>query len=97
MYDTDLVQNLCTIQSASLQLVQYHLAAISLYDINLRATNTMILSAKGVTISISFVSSTTDSIRQHIVLFKPVTVLDSDPKFEFWCQSSLCHRTYRPP
>ena len=63
MYNTDLVQNLCTIRSASLQLVQYHLAAISLYDINLRATNTMILSARGVTIPISFVSSTTDSIR----------------------------------
>ena len=58
----------------------------------------MILSTRGVTIPIYLVSSTTDSIRRRIVLFKPVTVLTSDPKSEFLCQSSLqlC-RTYRPP
>ena len=31
-----------------------------------------------------------DSIRQCIVLFKPVPILTSDPKSEFLCQSSLC-------
>ena len=35
------------------------------------------------------VSSATDSIRQRVVLFKPVPVLSSDPKSEFLCQSSL--------
>ena len=31
-----------------------------------------------------------DSIRQSVVLFKPVTIQTSDPKSEFLCQSSLC-------
>ena len=58
----------------------------------------MILSIRGVTIPIYLVTSATDSIRQRVVLFKPVTVLTSDPKSEFLCQSSLLlHRTYRPP
>ena len=35
------------------------------------------------------VSSATDSIRQRVVLFKPVPVPSSDPKSEFLCQSSL--------
>ena len=61
-----------------------------LYDINLGAMHTTILSIRGVTIPIYLVSSTTDSIRQCIVLFKTVTVLTSDPKSEFLCQSSHC-------
>ena len=59
-----------------------------LYDINLRATHTMILSIRGVTIPIYLVSSTTDSIRQCVVLFKPVPIPTSDLKSEFLCQSS---------
>ena len=60
-----------------------------LYNINLRATITTILSIRGVTIPIYLVSSTTDSIRQHVVLFKPVPIPTSDPKSEFLCQSSI--------
>ena len=40
-------------------------------------------------IPINLVSSTTDSIRQSVVLFKPVPVPTSDPKSEFLYQSSL--------
>ena len=97
MYDTiwswfhvryDLVLVPCTIRSG----------LVSVYDINLRATHTKILSIRGVTIPIYLVSSATDSIRQRIVLFKPVPIPTSDPKSEFLCQSSLqLHRTYRPP
>ena len=60
-----------------------------LYNINLRATHTTTLSIRGVTISIYLVSSTTDSIRLHVVLFKTVTILTSDLKSEFLCQSSF--------
>ena len=60
-----------------------------LYDINLWATATTILSIEGVTIPIGLVNSATDSIRQHVVLFKLVPVPASDPKSEFLCQSSL--------
>ena len=42
-----------------------------------------------VMIPIYFVNSTTDSIRQRVVLFKSVTVPTSDLKSEFLCQSSL--------
>ena len=59
------------------------------YDINLRATDTTILSIRGVAILIYLVSSATDSIRRRVVLFKPVPVPTSDPKSEFLCQSSL--------
>ena len=59
------------------------------YDINLRATLTTILSIRGVTIPIYLVSSTTDSIRWHVVLFKPVPIPTSDPKSEFLCQLSV--------
>ena len=78
-------------------LVRYDLVSLSytirscgsfLYDINLRATHTTILSIRGVTIPIYLVSSATDSIRRRVVLFKPVPVLASDPKSEFLCQSS---------
>ena len=77
--------------------VQYDLVLFShtigsgcvlVYDINLRATHTTILSIRGVTIPIYLVSSAMDSIRQRVVLFKPVPVPDSDPKSEFLCQSS---------
>ena len=60
-----------------------------MYNINLRATHTTILSTGGVTIPIYLVSSATDSIRLHVVLFKLVTVWTSDPKSEFLCQSSV--------
>ena len=84
----NLVDSLCTIQSGS---SFWSL----LYDINHRATHTTILSIRGVTIPIYLVSSATDSIRLHIVLFKTVTILTSDPKSEFLCQSSLqLRRTY---
>ena len=62
----------------------------SLYNINLGATHTMILSIRGVTIPIYLVSSTTDSIRWCIVLFKAVTIPTSDLKSEFLCQLSPC-------
>ena len=60
----------------------------SMYDINLRATHTMILSTRGVMIPIDLVSSATDSIRRRVVLFKLVTIPTSDPRSEFLCQSS---------
>ena len=60
-----------------------------MYDINLRATHTTILSIRGVTIPIYLVSSAMDSIRRRVVLFKPVPVPASDPKSEFLCQSSF--------
>ena len=56
---------------------------VLMYDINLRATHTTILSIRGVAILIYLVSSTTDSIRRCVVLFKLVPVPTSDPKSEF--------------
>ena len=82
---------------SSLVRVRYNLLALSctirsvgyfLYDINLGATTTTILRIRGVQIPIDLVSSTTDSYRQSIVLFKPVSVLTPDPKSEFLYQSS---------
>ena len=64
-------------------------SGVLLYNINLGATHTTILSTGGVTIPIYLVSSTTDSIEQCVVLFKAVTVPTSDPKSEFLCQSSF--------
>ena len=61
-----------------------------MYDINLGATHTTILSIRGVTIPIYLVSSTTDSIRRCVVLFKDAPIPTSDLKSEFLCQSSLC-------
>ena len=78
----NLVDLLCTIQSGS---SFWSL----LYDINLRATHTMILSIRGVMIPIYLVSSATDSIKSRIVLFETVTIPTSDPKSEFLCQSSI--------
>ena len=88
MYDTiwscphvryNLVLFPCTMQSG----------CVLVYDINLGATHTTILSIRGVTIPIYLVSSATDSIRRRIVLFKLVPIPTSDPKSEFLCQSSL--------
>ena len=64
-------------------------SSVLLYNINLGATHTTILSTRGVTIPIYLFSSATDSIRRRIVLFKAVTILTSDPKSEFLCQSSF--------
>ena len=49
----------------------------------------MILSIRGVAIPSYLVSSTMDSIRSRIVLFKLVAIPTSDPKSEFLCQSSF--------
>ena len=69
-----------------------------LYNINLRATTTTILSIRGVTIPIYLVSSATDSIRWSVVLFKPVRILTSDLKSEFLCQSSFsCAELLKTP
>ena len=70
---------------------------ILMYDINLRATHTTILSTRGVQIPIDLVSSTTDSIRQLVVLFKPVRIPTSDPKSEFLCQSSHIAQNLQAP
>ena len=60
--------------------------------------HTMILSTRGVQIPIDLVSSATDSIRQRVVLFKPVRIPTSDPKSEFLCQSSpYCAELLRLP
>ena len=78
-------------------LVRYDLEALSctirsrgsfLYDINLGATTTTILRIRGVQIPINLVSSTTDSYRRSVALFKPMSVPTSDLKSEFLCQSS---------
>jgi hypothetical protein len=69
-----------------------------LYDINLRATTTTILSIRGVTIPIYLVSSATDSIRRSVVLFKPVRIPTSDLKSEFLCQLSFsCTELLKTP
>ena len=65
-----------------------------LYDIYLRATHTTILSIRDVQIPINLVSSAMDSIRQRVVLFKPVRIPTSDPKSEFLCQ--LSHQCEEP-
>ena len=71
---------------------------LPLYNINLRATTTTILSTRGVMIPIDLVSSAMDSIRRCVVLFKPVPILTSDPKSEFLYQSSLhCAEPTDPP
>ena len=77
----------CTIGSSSVS-VYNTICRRSLYNINLRATDTTILSIRGVMILIYLVSSTTDSIRRSVVLFKPALIPTSDPKSEFLCQLS---------
>ena len=91
----------------SLVCVRYDLPALScmiwslgsfLYDINLGATATTILRIRGVQIPIDLVSSATDSYRRSVVLFKPMSVLTSDPKSEFLYQlSSIVHDLQTPP
>ena len=78
----------CTIQSGVAFLYNM-IYRLFLYDINLGATLTTILSIRGVTIPIYLVSSATDSIRRCVVLFKTVPIPTSDPKSEFLCQSSI--------
>ena len=68
-----------------------------LYDINLGATTTTILRIRGVQIPIDLVSSATDSYRQSVVLFKPMSVLTSDPKSEFLCQLSYFVQNIQTP
>ena len=96
---SSLHQSPCTIQSDDFPYVRYDLEIFLcmicasnslLYDINLGATHTTILSIRGVTILIYLVRSTMDSVRRCVVLFKTVTVPTSDPKSEFLCQSSHC-------
>ena len=73
-------------------------SGLCLYDINLGATHTTILSIGEVKIPIYLVSSTTDSIRSCVVLFKTVPIPTSDPKSEFLCQSSFsCTEPTDPP
>ena len=93
-------QSPCTIQSVDLYTIRWDLMSAPLYDTVLCLISCMIsiseplllqcLVLGGVTIPIDLVSSTTDSIRRSIVLFKPVLVWTSDPKSEFLCQLSLC-------
>ena len=66
----DLVMSFCMIQSGDflctirqIFLVRYERWVLFLYDINLRATHTMTLSIRGVTISIYLISRAMDSIR----------------------------------
>ena len=80
-----------------LLLVRYDLVDYPLYDINLGATHTTILSTRGVQIPIDLVSSTTDSFWRCVVLFKPVRIPTSDPKSEFLCQSSLIAQNLQTP
>ena len=69
-----------------------------LYDINLRATATIVLRIRGVQIPIDLVSSATDSYRRSVVLFKPMSVPTSDPKSEFLYQSSsIVHNLQTSP
>ena len=90
MYDMIWQSNPCTIRSE----VPFRLV---LYDINLGATHTTIPSTRGVQIHISLVSSTTDSIRRLVVLFKPVRIPTSDLKSEFLCQSSYIAQNLQAP
>ena len=80
----------CTIRSGDFD-------GATLYDINLGATHTTILSTRGVEILISLVSSTTDSIQRCAVVFKTVSVPSLDLKSEFLCQSSLLCRISETP
>ena len=92
----DLASLLCTIQSQ----VSFGYNTILwsfLYDINLGATATTILRIRGVQIPIDLVSSTMDSYRRSVVLFKPMSVPTSDLKSEFLCQSSYIAQNIQIP
>ena len=65
-----------------------------MYDINLGATATTILSIRGVQIPIYLASSATDSFKLRVVLFKPVRMSTSDLKSEFLCQSSYIAQNF---
>ena len=84
----------CTIQSGSgshsvsCTIRSMKVLTSVLYNINLGATHTTILSIRGVQIPIDLVSSTMDSFRRRVVLFKSVRIVTSDLKSEFLCQSS---------
>ena len=89
-----------------LSLVRYDLVAFSctirscgsfVYNIYLRATNTTILSIRGVQIPIYLVSSAMDSIRRSIVLFKLMSIPTSDLKSEFLCQLSIIVQNRQTP
>ena len=100
MYDMIWAVLPCTIHFSGCSkffLVRYALGNCSMYDINLRATHTTILSTRGVKIPINLVSSATDSIRRHVVLFKPVLIPTSDLKSEFLCQSSQSAQDLQTP
>ena len=86
----------CTIQSGTIFLHDV-ICWRFLYNINLGATHTTILSIRGVMIPIYLVSSAMDSIRQHIVLFKPVPIPTSDLKSEFLCQLSIVAQNLQTP
>ena len=86
--------------------VRYDLASYSatirsldslMYDINLGATAATIPSIRGVQIPIYLVTSATDSLRQSVVLFKSLSILTSDLKSEFLCQSSYIAQNLQAP
>ena len=87
MYDTILCLS-CVRYNLEPRLHTIRSLGSLLYNINLGATTTTILRIRGVQIPIDLVSSATDSYRQSIVLFKPMSVLTSDPKSGFLCQLS---------
>ena len=68
-----------------------------MYDINLGATATTILSIRGVQIPIHLVTSATDSFRRSVVLFKSLSIPTSDLKSEFLCQSSHFAQNLQTP
>ena len=106
LFLTSLHRSPCTILSGRRLPVRYDLGVFLrtirsrfflVYDINLGATTTTILSTRGVQIPIYLVTSATDSFRRSVVLFKSLSIPTSDLKSEFLCQSSYLHRTCRPP
>ena len=103
---TSLHRSPCTILSGRRPPVRYDLGVFLhmiqsrvflVYDINLGATATTILSTRGVQIPIYLVTSATDSFRRSVVLFKSLSIPTSDLKSEFLCQSSYLRRTCRLP
>ena len=88
-HQTSLHRSPCTILSGRRLPVRYDLGVFLctirsrvsfVYDINLGATTTTILSTRGVQIPIYLVISATDSFRQSIVLFKSLSIPTSDLK-----------------
>ena len=85
------------LESCSPRLCTIRSRGYFLYNINLRATATTILRIRGVQIPIDLVSSATDSHRQSVVLFKPMSIPTSDLKSEFLCQSSPIAQNLQTP